>query len=183
LTNAAEFHDIVVRESPLVFRLLARFVGQTNNLEDLAQEVFLRLFRAMDHFRGESRLTTYIYRIALNVARDEQKRLARQQRLTSLDDPDPGWHERLASPVGHPVESLIRTQFRAIVDEGLARLSERERACLVLYHQEGRSYEAIREILDLPLGTVKAHLHRGRQRLRAYVQERLAEGERARRSS
>ncbi len=173
----------MVRESPLVFRVLARVLGRTDHLEDLAQEVFLRLFRALNHFRGESSLTTFIYRIALNVARDERRRLSQQHRQTSLDDPDARWHERLAGPGTHPVDALIDTEFRALVEEGVTHLSDAERACLVLYHQEGRTYEQIRQILDLPLGTVKAHLHRGRQRLRTYVQERLARAARGRTAS
>lgn len=145
--------------------------------------MFLRLYRAMDDFRGESALSTFLYRITVNVAHDEQTRInQRRQRLTSLDDPESGRHDRLSGSAHDPLDTMIRTQFRTIVDDCLRLLSERERACLVMYYQEGRSYEAIRKILDIPVGTVKAHLHRGRQRLRAHVQERLARHDRARKS-
>jgi RNA polymerase sigma-70 factor (ECF subfamily) len=183
LANAARFQEIVANESPVVFRVLARLLGRRDNLEDLAQEVFLRLYRAMDHFRGDSSLSTFLYRITVNVAHDEQTRInQRRQRLTSLDDPESGWHERLSGAAHDPLDTMIRTQFRTIVEECLGLLSERERACLVMFYQEGRSYEAIRQILDIPVGTVKAHLHRGRQRLRAHVQDRLAARDRARKS-
>ena len=177
MADTAQFQEIVANESPVVFRLLARLLGRRDNLEDLAQEVFLRLYRAIDHFRGESSLSTYLYRITVNVAHDEQARITqRRQRLTSLDDPESVWHERLPGPAHDPLDTMIRRQFRTIVDECFGLLSERERACLVMFYQEGRSYEAIREILDIPVGTVKAHLHRGRQRLRIHVQDRLAGG-------
>jgi RNA polymerase sigma-70 factor (ECF subfamily) len=183
LANAARFQEIVANESPVVFRVLARLLGRRDNLEDLAQEVFLRLYRAMDHFRGDSSLSTFLYRITVNVAHDEQTRInQRRQRLTSLDDPESSWHERLSGAAHDPLDTMIRTQFRTIVEECLGLLSERERACLVMFYQEGRSYEAIRQILDIPVGTVKAHLHRGRQRLRAHVQDRLAARDRARKS-
>jgi RNA polymerase sigma factor (sigma-70 family) len=183
LANAAQFQEIVEKESPVVFRLLARLLGRRDNLEDLAQEVFLRLYRAMDHFRGESSLSTFLYRITVNVAHDEHTRIKQgRQRLTSLDDPESGWHERLPGRDRHPLDDMIRTQFRTVVEECLALLSERERACLVMFYQEGRSYEDIRRILDIPVGTVKAHLHRGRQRLRAHVQDRLAARDRGRKT-
>jgi RNA polymerase sigma-70 factor (ECF subfamily) len=140
LADVAQFEEIVAKESPVVFRVLARLLGRRDNLEDLAQEVFLRLYRAMDHFRGESSLSTFIYRITVNVAHDEQTRInQRRQRLTSLDDPENVWHERLAGPAHDPLDTMIRTQFRTIVAECLGFLSERERACLVMFYQEGRA--------------------------------------------
>ncbi len=155
-----------------VFRTLARLTGSREHVEDLAQEVFLRLYRGMEGFRGEAKLTTYLYRITLNVAQDEWKRRRREQGLRSFDDPDEGWEDRLAG-AGRDAEQLLNSKQRAAhLERELGRLSEAERQVIVMFHQEELTYEKIAEVLHLPLNTVRTHLHRGRKKLK----ERLREG-------
>jgi RNA polymerase sigma-70 factor (ECF subfamily) len=158
-----------------VIRLLCRLIGSNQNVEDLAQEVFLRLSRAMLHFRGEAKLETFLFRIVINVANDERKRLERiRKSLTSLDDTEAEWHERLPSPSEHPLDALVQSDFLAAVEEGIRAISEVERACVVLFYQEDRSYKEISAVLDLPVGTVKTHLHRGRLKVRERAQRYLS---------
>ena len=174
LTNT-EFEEFVGKNSPRVFRLLYRLLGSSQNLEDLAQEVFLRLFRALSQFRGAAKLETFLYRIVINVATDERKRLARErEKVTSLDDEAAQWHDQLTNESDEsPINTLVRMDFLAAVQQGLADVSDTERSCLVLFYQEGRSYKEISAVLRLPVGTVKTHLHRGRLRLRTHVQNYL----------
>lgn len=161
----------------MVFRVLGRLVG-SRDVEDAAQEVFLRLYRALPHFRGDSKLSTYIYRIAINVARDEVARRGEAaDRTLSLSDPGARWDDRLehADPLIDGVLE-IRERWQA-VQEGLSALGDRERLALVLYHQEGQSYSEIGAIMQLPVNTVRTHLHRGRRRLAQLVMERMARRE------
>ena len=157
----------------MVFRVLSRMVGRSQELDDLAQEVFLRLFRALPHFERRAQLSTYLYRIAINVAQDEWRRRRASRRSESLSDRDTAWENRLPHPAERADEALERRQLWNIVQRSLPDLSAPERAALVLYHQEERSYDEIARIMELPLGTVRTHLHRGRQKLGRLVRERL----------
>jgi RNA polymerase sigma factor (sigma-70 family) len=167
------FEQLVRDHQSMVFRTLLRLTGSREHLDDLAQEVFLRLFRALPGFRGESLVTTYLYRIAVNVAQDEWKRRRRDaQSLVSISDETYAWEERLQHPDRNAEEQIEEREFQSLVEAQLQLLSHAERAVLVLYHQEERTYEQIALALGLPVGTVRTHLHRGRKKLREGIQSR-----------
>jgi RNA polymerase sigma factor (sigma-70 family) len=156
----------------MVFRTLLRLTGSREHLDDLAQDVFLRLYRALPSFRGEALITTYLYRIAVNVAQDEWKRRRRDRDThISLSDDTSGWEDRLPHPDRNPEQQIEEREFQQSVEEQLQRLSNIERTILVLYHQEERSYEQIAYALGMPIGTVRTHLHRGRKKLRESLQQ------------
>lgn len=168
-----EFEEVVREHQAMVFRTLARLVRSREHIEDLAQEVFMRLYRGMEHFRGDAKITTYLYRITLNVAQDEWKRQRQEQSHRSLSDVEAGWEDRLVSRERGAEQSLSQKQLRLQLDNALAELTAAERNVLVLFHQEECTYEQIAVILHLPLGTVRTHLHRGRLKLRKQMQERM----------
>jgi RNA polymerase sigma factor (sigma-70 family) len=170
------FEQIVRDHQAMVFRTLVRLTGSREYVEDLAQEVFLRLFRALAGFRGEALITTYLYRIVVNVAQDEWKRRRRDRPLTSLSDEEADWEGRLAHPSRDAEQQLAERQFRYSVEQELHQLNPIERAVLVLYHQEELSYEQIALSLGLPIGTVRTHLHRGRKKLREAIQRQEQPG-------
>jgi len=181
-TNAtnAVFEQLVQQHQAMVFRTLTRLTGSTDRVEDLAQDVFLRLYRALPGFRGEALVSTYLYRIAVNVAQDEWKRRRREDRpLVSISE-DPEWplEERLPDPARNAEEQMAQREFAQVVEQELQRLSSVERSVLVLYHQEERSYEQIAEALRMPIGTVRTHLHRGRKKLREALAARQVESRR-----
>ena len=167
-----DFAEIVRQHQDLVFRTLTRMLGRTDDVADLAQEVFLRLHRALPHFGHRAKMSTYLYRIVINVDQDERKRRQRpDRRFVSLSDPDRAWEDRLAHSAP-PVDAVLEErELRARIDAALADLPPAERAALVLFHQEGRSYEEIAAVLDLPVNTVRTHLHRGRRRLAGMLRE------------
>jgi RNA polymerase sigma-70 factor (ECF subfamily) len=174
------FEQLVREHQATVFRTLTRLTGSNDRVEDLAQEVFLRLYRALPGFRGEALVSTYLYRIAVNVAQDEWKRKRREDRpLVSIYE-DPEWPlaERLPDPASNAEEQMEEREFAAALEQELQRLSSIERTALVLYHQEERSYEQIAEALRIPIGTVRTHLHRGRKKLREAMAARQAESRR-----
>lgn len=167
MQNEANFEQLVRDHQAMVFRTLARLTGRGASLEDLAQDVFLRLFRALPTFRGEAQIATYLYRIAVNVAQDEWKRRRRVDRThVSLSDETSCWEERLEHPGAGAAEQLGERELQLLVEEHLMKLSEKERAVLVLYHQEEQSYVQIALALQMPIGTVRTLLHRGRQKMR-----------------
>jgi RNA polymerase sigma-70 factor (ECF subfamily) len=172
------FEQIVRDHQTRVFSTLIRLTGSRERVDDLAQEVFLRLYRALPAFRGEALLSTYLYRIIANVAQDEWKRRRRDDRpLVSFSAEEGDWEDRLPHPGPDAEQQFAERQFRYSVEQQLQQLSPTERTILVLYHQEERSYEQIAQSLKLPIGTVRTHLHRGRKKLREGLQ-RQQESER-----
>jgi RNA polymerase sigma-70 factor (ECF subfamily) len=172
------FEQIVREHQGMVFRTLQRLTGSPDRVEDLAQEVFLRLYRGLPHFHGDAKLSTYLYRIVLNVAQDEWKhrRRDRAHTFTPACDPDedlPSFIETLPSHTPNAEQQLSQRQTLEAVDRALLELSDAERAILVLFHQEECSYEHIALTLNLPINTVRTHLHRGRQKLGDLVRTAL----------
>jgi RNA polymerase sigma factor (sigma-70 family) len=169
-TAGTSFEQIVRDHQTMVFSTLIRLTGSREHVEDLAQEVFLRLYRALPAFRGEALLSTYLYRIVANVAQDEWKRRRRDDRPLVSFSEESDWEDRLAHPGPDAEQQFAEKQFRYSVEQQLQLLSPIERTILVLYHQEERSYEQIALSLKLPIGTVRTHLHRGRKKLRQGIQ-------------
>jgi len=185
LTSPQAFEALVREHQSMVFRTLSRMTGGGPHVEDLAQEVFLRLYRALPEFRGDSALTTYLYRIVVNVAQDEWKRRRREREFVATvpaafdDDESSDWIENMPGDTlrGHartPEQLLSDAQLQDAVDAALLSFSEPERAVLILYHQEDCSYEAISAALEMPINTVRTHLHRGRKRMSALLRAQVA---------
>ena len=179
------FECLVREHQAMAFRTLTRLTGPGPHVEDLAQEVFLRLYRALPDFRGDAQLSTYLYRIVVNVAQDEWKRRRRDREHLApeplFDDEEPGtWLENQpadaprSAHMRDPEQILNQNQTLAAVEHALLCLPEQERAVLVLYHQEDCSYEGIAAALGIPVNTIRTHLHRGRKRLASLVAEHLA---------
>jgi RNA polymerase sigma factor (sigma-70 family) len=174
------FEQVVRDHQEMVFRTLLRLTGSREHLDDLAQDVFLRLYRALPSFRGEALITTYLYRIAVNVAQDEWKRRRRDRNThISLSDDTSGWEDRLPHHDRNAEQQLEEHEFQLSVEGHLQRLSHIERTILVLYHQEERTYEQIAYTLGMPIGTIRTHLHRSRKKLREALQQRQTQERRA----
>ena len=152
----------------MVFRTLARLTGEREGLEDMAQEAFLRLFRALPHFRGEAQVSTFLYRIIVNVVNDEFRDRQRARMASPIDDEAV---RGLAHTSAGPAVLAERAQMQQAVEEALLRLAPADQTILTLRYQEGKSYGEIAAILDSPMGTVKTHLHRARERLKTKIKE------------
>jgi RNA polymerase sigma-70 factor, ECF subfamily len=184
LTSPEKFEALVREHQGMVFRTLSRMTGAGPHVEDLAQEAFLRLYRALPEFRGDATVSTYLYRIVVNLSQDEWKR-RRKERTHLASEPayveDDGgeWLENFAGDdlagehARTPEQLMGDADVQRAVNEELLALPEAERSVLVLYHQEECSYEGIAIALGLPVNTVRTHLHRGRKRLGEKVRERL----------
>lgn len=156
------FAELVRRHQGKVRGLLLRLGGDRSLADDLAQEVFLRAYRGLVGFQGRSAFGTWIYRIAYNVYLNQR---ARVKRFSELPD-DYG------SSAQAPEDALSapRADLRRDLAAAIATLPERYRAVVVLYYLEEVTYPEIAEILRVPLGTVKTHLHRAKRMLRERMQ-------------
>jgi RNA polymerase sigma-70 factor (ECF subfamily) len=164
--DESAFRELVDRYKDLVFGLIARTVLDRSRAEDLAQEVFFRIHRGLPYFRGESRLSTWIYRIVANVCAQEHGRSAP---AVSLDD------ER--TPPRVQPSSTDRQfgdlELRDRLEKAIARLPANYRLLVAAHYLEGVRYEDLAEALELPLGTVKTQLHRAKQQLRRLLETEL----------
>ncbi|PRP91553.1 ECF RNA polymerase sigma factor SigW [Enhygromyxa salina] len=158
--NAA-FAELVRRHQGKVRGLLLRLTGNSTLADDLGQEAFLRAYRGLVSFEGRSRFSTWIYRIAYNVFLNHR---ARNRELVALP---PGFESCAAAPTDEL--SPIRFDMRRDLAGAIVALPERYRAVVTLYYLQDVSYPEIAEILDLPLGTVKTHLHRAKKMLREHL--------------
>ena len=160
----------------MVGTVIWRATGQRDVIEDLTQETFLRTFRALEYFDSRARLSTWIYTIAHNVAIDHLRRTAgaRVDSLTWRTIEDDDEQERdIPSASLDPEAQLSREQSERLVHDGLARLPVKYRLPVVYAAIDGLDYPTIARMLDVPLGTVKTLIFRGKRMLREEISRRL----------
>jgi RNA polymerase sigma-70 factor (ECF subfamily) len=159
------FQELVDRHKDLVFALIARTVQDRSRAEDLAQDVFLRVHRGLPYFRGEARLSTWIYRIVANVCLQDH---GKASPTVSLDD------DRKPSPApGAADRRFDDLELRDRLEKAIARLPAHYRLVIAAHYLQGLRYEDLAEALGLPLGTIKTQLHRAKQQLRRLLETDL----------
>lgn len=180
--DESAFNELVRTYERRVFALVFRMLGRRDEAEDLAQEVFVQVFKAIDQFRGDSKLSTWIYRIAVNLCKNRTKYLSRRH-AHDQDDVD-AMAERAAftsakgvsvGDIGRPDEMVEGMQLEVVVKLAIAQLEPDFRHVLVLRDVEDLSYEEIAAVTNLPDGTVKSRIHRARAQLRALVEKAMGE--------
>jgi RNA polymerase sigma-70 factor (ECF subfamily) len=171
-----------------VFGLVYRMLGSRAEAEDLSQEVFVRVFKNIDRFRGEAKLSTWIFRIAVNVTKNRLKYNARRASAGAKPLAEQAEHADLGARaqgvsmagVERPDEMAQGRQLEAIVKQAIASIDADFRQLVILRDVEDLSYEEIADVTGLPQGTVKSRIHRGRTQLRVKVEhlmgEKLAKG-------
>ena len=164
-----------------IYNLVYRMLNDPSDAADTTQEVFLKVFRGMKHFHGESSLKTWIYRIALHEAANRRRWWFRHKaHETSIEpvesgDIEFGGADRLVDPHESPFENFAHEEVRAAVERGLHDVPEPYRTALILRDLEEMSYEEIAEVLQISLGTVKSRITRGREALRDRLSEYVRE--------
>jgi RNA polymerase sigma-70 factor (ECF subfamily) len=170
------FREILRRYERPVFSLIYRMVRDREAAEDLAQDTFVKVLNNLDRYRPEFRLSSWLFKIANNVAIDHLRR--RELETLSIhgapDATTSGEVEatslQLAADQESALDALQAKELGSAIERAIASLRPEYRACIVLRHIEGRSYEEIAAALDLPLGTVKTYIHRARNQLRQLLQ-------------
>ncbi len=167
---------LVLSQQQYIYSIAMSVLKNPDDAADLTQEAFIRLFRALPQYNGESRFTTWLYRLVVNLGRDELRRRGRQAPLASVPESDEDFDaiNTVADDDrwSDPEVALDSLELRQEVRRALDQLEEHYRLVLTLYYFEDMKYTDIAEILDLPLNTVKSHIRRGKERLAAILQER-----------
>jgi RNA polymerase sigma-70 factor (ECF subfamily) len=178
--DAAAFETLVNERSGEIYGLLYRLTESSEEARDLTQETFLRAFQSIGHFRGESDLRTWIYRIAINQARNRWRwwRRRRRDATVSIDAPAPNGQASLigmlASDNGNnPERETLAHERERVLRKALSSLKPVYREAVVLRDIEGFAYEEIAVALEISIGTVKSRLARGRQELRRKLEGSL----------
>ena len=178
--RAGAFEMLIARYQGQVLNLVYRMLGNREEAEDLAQEVFITVFKRIETFRGESSLSTWIYRIASNHCINRRKYLSRRRHYDSRSIHDIGDRSELGGgrlPVStrpaRPDEMLEGLQMERAIQRAISGLDEDQRLVLVLRDIQSLSYDEIAEITGLAIGTVKSRLHRARMALKEKLAAQL----------
>jgi RNA polymerase sigma-70 factor (ECF subfamily) len=168
--DEAAYEALILRFEQPVFGVVSRLLEDPADAPDVVQDVFLKVFRNISAFRGDSSLKTWIYRIAVNEARNQQRWFGRHRAKEVGLDPQVseslGVGDWMPDPARGPYEEALDHEVQAMVEEGLKRISTTYRTALVLREVEELSYDEIAAILEISLGTVKSRILRGREALR-----------------
>lgn len=176
------FNQLVLAYEEKIYRFVWRMLGHAEDAEDLTQEVFVQVFRSLDQFRGDSQLSTWIYRIAINLTKNRHKYWQRRFRKAHQDlDPSAdhlSWEQApglTSGEISRPDLDAIGNETERIIVACLHELDAPLRELLILRDVEGLSYEEIALILESPEGTIKSRLHRARNEFKQLVQKRRGE--------
>lgn len=168
----AAYRELIRRYERPVFSLIYRMVRNRELAEDLSQETFVKVLNAIDSYRPEFKFSSWVFKIANNAAIDHLRR--RELDTLSLDgSPHADTAEsveatalQIGDSAESPLEEVEAKELGGAIEVGIGQLRPEYRTCILLRHVEGRSYEEIAEIMNLPLGTVKTYIHRARNELR-----------------
>ena len=180
------FEMLVVKYQRRIERLVGRMVRDSDLVPDIAQETFIRAYRALPQFRGESAFYTWLYRIAVNTAKKQLMELKRDLLVTESaragqdEEDEPRGAENEPSDSGTPDALLASKQIAAAVNFAVEGLSEELRQAITLREIEGLSYEEIAALMNCPIGTVRSRIFRAREAIAARLRPLLGtrEGDR-----
>ena len=158
------FEELIRLTHRDVYSLALRMTGNPDDAAEVAQETYIRLLRAIRSFRGESKFSTWLYRVTSSVAITSLRKRARRRGEVPLEQED--WQDWQASPSGDPVAELDRRQLAERLDSALASLPPGYRAVVVMRDVYGLSLEDVGNELGISEGAAKVRLHRARQRLK-----------------
>ena len=178
--DAAAFETLVHEWSGEIYGLLYRLTENSEEARDLTQETFLRAFQSINHFRGDSDLKTWIYRIAINQARNRWRwwRRRRRDSTVSIDSTDVDGCQSLVATLradssSDPEQDTLAHERERALRKALSGLRQVYREAVILRDIEGFAYEEIASTLEISVGTVKSRLARGRQELRRKLEGSL----------
>jgi len=165
--DLAAFEPLVEKYRQRVYRLAYNVLRDPDEAWDVAQDAFIRAFKALPSFRGDSAFYTWLFRIVMNVARDRARQHAARGRAFGTERVDEkDWDRVLVDQATSPDAHATQVEERDRIARALATLSEPHRAIIMLSDLEGLSYREIAEVLNIPMGTVMSRLHNARRRLR-----------------
>jgi RNA polymerase sigma-70 factor (ECF subfamily) len=175
--DESAYEELIQRFQAPVYNLAWRLLNDPSDASDVVQEVFLKIFRNVGNFRGDSTLRTWVYRIAVNESHNRRRWLFRHRRgETGIEETfeDSEVRERPLMDEGEtPFDFTMNREAQILLEEALEAINPVFRAALVLREMEELSYEEIAAVLEVSIGTVKSRILRGREALRRYLANRL----------
>jgi RNA polymerase sigma-70 factor, ECF subfamily len=169
--DPAAITELIQSQQHYVYSIAMSVLHQPEDAADLTQEAFVRLLRVLPQYNGESRFTTWLYRMVVNLGRDELRRRGRQVQVLTPGAPD---DEETVDPLdtaasddrwGDPTRALSDSELQGAIRRALTQIEPHYRIALTLFYFDDMKYTDIAEVLDLPLNTVKSHIRRGKDRL------------------
>lgn len=171
------FDLLVLKYQHKILSLVTRFVRDHHEAQDVSQEAFIKAYRALPNFRGESAFYTWLYRIAINTAKNQLASRARRPREVdaSIEEVEFYEGEHALKDIDSPERLLLRDEVEATVNRSIQQLPEDLRMALTLREFEGLSYEDIAEVMQCPVGTVRSRIFRAREAVDKALQPLLQE--------
>jgi RNA polymerase sigma-70 factor (ECF subfamily) len=169
------FGELVRRHQDRLYNTLYRLLDNADDAQDVLQDAFLNAYQSLDSFKGDAQFFTWLYRIAMNTAMSHKRKQRVALSIEAGREEGNGYHEPMdVSEFSQPGQALEKAEQERRIQDALNRMSPEHRAVLILKDMEGQKYEAIAEILQVPVGTIRSRLHRARLELRELL-ERSAE--------
>ena len=171
------FDLLVLKYQGRISALVSRYISDPGEVEDVTQEAFIKAYRALERFRGDSAFYTWLYRIAANAAKNYLVAKGRRPRSdASIEDAEAFDEFGLSSDSGSPEAIAMGNELVSVVDAAMQALPEELRAALTLRELEGLSYDDIAEVLGCPVGTVRSRIFRAREAIDERVREQIGGG-------
>jgi RNA polymerase sigma-70 factor (ECF subfamily) len=173
------FELLVTKYQRKLVRLLSRFIRDTSEVEDVAQEAFIKAYRALPNFRGDSAFYTWLYRIGINTAKNYLVAMGRRAPTSTGMDAEEAedlGESELLQDVNTPENQMMSRQVAETVNQTLEKLPEELRTAITLREMEGLSYEEIASIMSCPIGTVRSRIFRAREAIAVQLKPMLDTG-------
>ncbi|MBK1830541.1 sigma-70 family RNA polymerase sigma factor [Verrucomicrobiaceae bacterium R5-34] len=167
------FEELITRHQSAVIGTVAKMLGNASEAEDIAQQVFIRLWKSAPRYKPTAKFTTFMFTIARNLVFNESRRKSRKKEY-SMDEREDDYH--LQTPdtdQAQPDEGLLHAELQSAIDRAIQSLPEKQRLAVVLRRYENMPYEEIANVLDLSVPAVKSQLFRARNSLRESLQSYL----------
>lgn len=169
------FDLLVLKYQHKIFGLISRYIRDADEVQDVAQEAFIKAYRALPKFRGDSAFYTWLYRIAINTAKNYLVARSRRPPSTDVDVEDAEYYETGSSlkDIESPENALYGAELKQVVEDAIQALPEDLRTAVTLREFEGLSYEDIADIMDCPVGTVRSRIFRAREAIERQVKVQI----------
>lgn len=166
------FDLLILKYQHKIFAVISRFIRDHSEVQDVAQDAFIKAYRALPNFRGESAFYTWMYRIAINTAKNYLVARNRRPPATDLEVEDAEFYSgsEAMHEMNTPESNLMRDELQAVIDLAFQELPEDLRRAVTLREIDGLSYEEIAEAMDCPIGTVRSRIFRARESIDKKIQ-------------
>jgi len=173
--DSRAFDLLVLKYQHKIFGLISRYIHDADEVQDVAQEAFIKAYRALPKFRGDSQFYTWLYRISVNTAKNHLVSRSRRPPGSDVDVADAEYYEGGAAlrDIETPENALFGAELKQVVEQAIADLPDDLKTAVTLREFDGLSYEDIAEVMDCPVGTVRSRIFRAREAIDNKVREQL----------